>query len=69
MTCQQCSTNRQHAFKSEVAIHPPESETSHESSILVFPTLSVCLHCGAAEFIIPKEELDQLASSHARSAP
>jgi hypothetical protein len=37
-------------------------------SVLVFPKLSICPHCGTAEFVVPEAELSMLVNRDAGAA-
>jgi len=57
MSCKSCGSDAYSKFPSEIAIHFPGQQGVDELPVCVFPTLLVCLHCGHAEFAIPKHEL------------
>jgi len=65
MACKRCSSERQSTFSSEVNIHFPGLEGLDKPTVWVFPEIMVCLHCGFAEFSIPKAELRALAAEGA----
>jgi hypothetical protein len=71
MRCKQCSsTNLKKDFRGELAIHFPGLAGLDKGLVWVFPQLVICLDCGFAEFVIPREQLEQLRDddSHAQSA-
>ena len=57
MPCAQCDPSNQWEFPSEINIHSRNIKKLHEPTLLVFPTLVVCLDCGSARFAIPETEL------------
>jgi hypothetical protein len=59
-TCNSCSSKDVRQFSGEFAIHFPASEGLNQAIVWVFPEVSVCLHCGAAEFSVPDRELEVL---------
>jgi hypothetical protein len=63
MSCKSCqSTNQQH-FPSEVSLQAPaDLHSLNLPSVLVFPSLLVCLECGFVEFSIPHEILHELGN-------
>src|SRR6478672_527067 len=60
MICKQCKSANPRAFNGEVAIHFPGLEGLAKSIVWAFPKLSICLHCGFAEFTVPERELQVL---------
>jgi len=58
MTCSCRSARRE--FKAEVCIHFSGIENLDKPAVFVFPSLSVCPECGAAEFVIGEIELRKL---------
>jgi hypothetical protein len=58
MSCKSCHSQYQTLFPSEICIHfPSDLKTIDKQSVIVFPRLLVCLHCGFTECIIPQAEL------------
>jgi hypothetical protein len=51
-----------------MGIHFPGLENIDKPTVWVSPELVVCLDCGAAEFIVRKVELRQLATEDATPA-
>ena len=47
-------------FNGEVAIHFPGREGLTKPIVWVFPKLTICFDCGAAQFKVPKTELQVL---------
>ena len=48
-----------------MAIHFAELKNIDRPVVWVFPEVVVCLDCGTAEFVVPEEELRQLAKGDA----
>ena len=46
-----------------MAIHFPKLKDVNQPVVWVFPKVVVCLHCGMADFSVPKDELRQLEQS------
>lgn len=63
MSCNSCHPAKRR-FTAEVCIHLPGLENLDTPTVLVFPSLDVCLDCGIAEFAIDREELQKLQNSH-----
>jgi hypothetical protein len=63
MACNSCGSVNQEQFTSEIDIHIPGLSNARKSPVLVFPEILVCLNCGKAEFVIPKDELALLVKS------
>jgi len=61
--CPFCRSANQRAFPAEVNVHFPGMEGLTKPTVWVFPRLSVCLDCGATEFVISGAQLEQLAES------
>ena len=58
--CKQCSSSRLDGFASEIALHFPGLDGLNKPIVWVFPSSSVCLDCGLAQFAIPEKELEVL---------
>jgi hypothetical protein len=58
--CTSCQSENQKTFTSEIAIHFPGIAGLTKPIVWVFPTISVCLDCGIAQFIVPEKELEVL---------
>ena len=65
MNCQSCGSVRNRVFNGEVAIHFPGLDSLNKPIVWVFPTVTVCLDCGQARFIIPEKELQVLVNVYA----
>lgn len=64
--CRSCGSNNQRQFGSEIYVHLPGLD---KPTVMVFPTLVVCLECGGvAEFTIPEDELRLLVKEGAAAA-
>jgi hypothetical protein len=57
MPCKLCHSVQQGSFPTEVNIHFPGRQNLDKPSVLLFPTVIVCLVCGFSEFIVPEGEL------------
>lgn len=64
MTCSCKSGKRE--FGAEICVHFPGIENLDKPPLFIFPKLSVCLDCGATEFVVGKEELESLRSGKAK---
>ena len=58
--CQSCQSENDKTFTGEIAIHFPGLAGLKRPIVWVFPTISVCLDCGRAEFAVPQRELEVL---------
>lgn len=65
MACKRCSSDNQSTFSVEMNFHFPGYKGLEMPSVLVFPTVMVCLVCGFSEFIVPEGELGILAKGTA----
>jgi len=65
MACK-CSSDHQSPFSMEMNIHFPGREGLDKPTVWVFPKVLVCLDCGFAEFVIPKNELHALVDGLTR---
>jgi hypothetical protein len=63
MSCAQCSSLNQSEFTTEMMIHFSAPNREGKPGVLVLPTISVCLDCGASRFNMPTKELWSLRSS------
>lgn len=68
MICTSCGAQKQTPFNSEIAIHFAGLKGLAMPIVWVFPKLLICLNCGFAEFQVPKEELQVLATGDAAAA-
>ena len=67
MACAVCSSQNEAEFPTEMMIHFSGSDSLDNPGVLVFPTISVCLDCGAARFNLPTKELRTLREAATRS--
>jgi hypothetical protein len=51
-----------------MAIHFPGLKDIDKPVVWLFPEVVVCLDCGMAEFLVPKDELHQLQQSDSAAA-
>jgi hypothetical protein len=58
--CNSCQSEHRNTFNSEIAIHFPGLSGLNKPIVWVFPSISVCLDCGRAEFVLPERELEVL---------
>jgi len=65
MKCKSCSSENLRDFRAEIAIHFPGLKNADQPIVWIFPEVVVCLACGAAEFGVPENELNQLAKGRA----
>ena len=56
MICRHCESARK-SFTGEIAIHFPGLDGLNRPLVWVFPEVKICLKCGAAEFLVPEQEL------------
>lgn len=63
MPCLSCQSRNEAEFPAEISIHFPGYENLTKPTVWVFPTVLVCLNCGASRFMTPKAELAQLAGT------
>jgi len=68
MTCAGCESEKCRKFTAEVAIHFPGLEGLNRPIVWVFAELFLCLNCGKAEFIVPKNDLRTLERDNSASA-
>jgi uncharacterized Zn finger protein len=60
MRCKSCGSANQHKFIGEMGIRSPGLKNIDKPTVCVFPQLIVCLNCGRAELVVPKNELGEL---------
>ena len=58
--CKQCSSSRLDGFVTEIALHFPGLDGLYKPIVWVFPSISVWLDCGLAQFAISEKELEVL---------
>ena len=60
-SCPLCQSVNQREFAAEMNIHFPGMKGLDIPTTWVFPTILVCMDCGAAQFTIPEAERRELA--------
>ena len=65
-TCKSCSSENQHSFHGEVAMHFRGLDGLNKPIVWVFPEILVCLDCGLAEFEVPEEQKETLRNPEER---
>jgi hypothetical protein len=65
MACK-CSLDHQSTFSTEMNIHFSGREGLDKPTVSVFPKVLVCLDCGSAEFVVPKNHLHALVEGLTR---
>jgi hypothetical protein len=66
MSCNSCGSVNQNKFKAEMVIHFSGLENIHKPVVWVFPELTICSDCGAAQFVVPEAELRLLTEGATR---
>jgi hypothetical protein len=61
MNCNTCQSADWREFTAEINIHFPKMKGIDIPTVWVFPTISVCMSCGTAQFRIPEAERERLA--------
>ena len=67
MSCRSCGSADSADYTSEILIHFAGLRNINKPGILLFPQVTVCLHCGVAEFTVPEAESRILEQGRARS--
>jgi hypothetical protein len=65
MQCRSCDSGNVGEFKAELAIHSPGLKNIDKPAVWMFPNLIICLDCGAAQFVVPEDELHLLLKGKA----
>lgn len=60
LICVSCESENAKTFTAEIAVHFPGIAGLNKPIVWVFPTVSVCLDCGLAQFAIPEKEVEVL---------
>ena len=68
MSCRSCHSGKVREYTAEINIHFPGMKGLSIPTVWVFPTLLVCLDCGAAQFAIPDAERETLADGDYRGS-
>jgi hypothetical protein len=63
MPCSSCLSRNEAEFPAEINIHFPGFKNLTKPTVWLFPTVLVCLDCGASRFTTPKNELVRLAGT------
>ena len=66
MSCQSCHSGEVRDYTAEINIHFPEMKGLNIPTVWVFPTVLVCVGCGAAQFKLPEAERKELQDSDFR---
>jgi hypothetical protein len=61
MSCKSCGFESLNKFGGEIALHFRGLDDLNKPIAWVFSAVFVCLNCGAAEFIVPENQLSILA--------
>jgi len=67
MGCKFCKSPDLRVFTAEMNIHFPGRENLDQPSVWVFPPVTICLHCGHAEFMVHGEPLRQIRDNGSKS--
>ena len=67
MGCRFCNSPDLRVFTAEMNIHFPAPEGIDKPTVWVFPPVTICLHCGCAEFAVHDEALKQLRDNSTES--
>ena len=60
--CSSCSSKQYQLFNAEMAVHFPGLDGLDKPIVCVFPQITVCMDCGAAQFRLPERELQVLVT-------
>ena len=60
MPCHLCHSGNVREYPAEINIHVPGMKGLDIPTVLVFPTILVCLGCGATQFTLPETERREL---------
>jgi hypothetical protein len=68
--CTPCESENQKTFIAEMIIRFPGIEGLDKPIVWLYPSISVCLECGRAQFVVPEKESEVLRTGVAkRKAP
>jgi hypothetical protein len=67
MLCKSCGET-QTEFTVEMCVHLPGRENLDQSAVFVFPKVSICQGCGAANFVVADAELELLNLHSAKAS-
>jgi len=65
MTCRSCGSYNHSKLTGEIAIHYPGLKGIDKPPVWVFTPLSMCVNCGATEFVVPEAQRRVLANDKA----
>ena len=68
MPCRSCHSGKVREYSAEINIHFPGMKGLDIPAVWVFPTILVCLECGAAQFTIPEAERKTLSERDYRDS-
>jgi len=63
MSCRSCASGNQAEFSTEMMLHFSGVKNLDRAGVMIFPTLLVCMKCGATRFTVPESELRLLANT------
>jgi len=67
MGCRFCNSTDVRVFTAEMNIHFPGPENINKPSVFVFPSVTICLNCGCADFVVHGEPLQELKNIATKS--
>jgi hypothetical protein len=67
MACKFCKSSDLRVFTAEMNIHFPGHENLDKPTVWVFPPVTICLHCGCAEFMVHGEALQKIRDNASSS--
>jgi len=65
--CSLCESPDYRVFTAEMNIHFPGRENFETSTLWAFPTVTICVNCGCAEFALHGEPLQKLREGSTKS--
>jgi hypothetical protein len=65
MGCKFCNSPELHVLTAEMNIHFPGQNLT-TPTVWAFPPVTICLHCGAAEFMVHGEPLKKIRKTVAK---
>lgn len=67
MGCRFCKSPDLGVFTAEMNIHFPGCENLDTPTVWAFPPVTICLHCGCADFVLHGEPLQELRDKSTKS--
>ena len=67
MGCRFCKSPDLRMFTAEMNIHFPGRENLDTPTVWAFPPVTICLHCGCADFVVHGEPLQKLRDNNTQS--